>query len=170
MNLNYTVFDEEKFRTLRRKVFEFIVLKSFKHVNVKIIITYFALTSFYIVIENILRGIGFMKKLEAQAEGANYNIESEGAESQFNHNNNQKKSKNGNKQKMFADKNSQTSAQSSTDDKFKKKSKQFKSNHSHLTCHSCEQKKHIVFDSKCPKFATWQKSRNRDKKSKKEKA
>ena len=138
--------------------------------NVKIIIIYSALTSLYIVIENILRGIDSMKKLEAQAENANNNIEGGDAESQFNHNNNQKKSKNDNRQKMSADRNSQTSAQSNTDDKFKEKSKQFKSNHSHLICHSCEQKRHIAFDSKCPKFAAWQKSRNRDKKSKKEKA
>ena len=109
LNLNYTVFDEKKLRTLRRKILEFIILKFFKHVNVKIIIIYSALTSLYIIIENILRGIGFMKKLEAQAEGANNNIEDKGVESQFNHNNNQKKSKNDNRQKVSVDKNSQAS-------------------------------------------------------------
>ena len=152
MNLNYTVFDEKKFRTLRRKILEFIILKFFKHVNVKIIIIYFVLTSFYIVIENILRNIDFIKKLEAQIENANNNIENKNAESQFNYNNNQKKLKNNNKQKMFVDKNSQTSTQSNTNDKFKKKNKQFKLNHSHLICYNCEQKKHIVFDLKCSKF------------------
>ena len=121
LNLNYTVFDEKKLRTLRRKIFEFIILKFFKHVNVKIIIIYFVLTSFYIVIENILRNIDFMKKLETQIENANNNIENENAESQFNYNNNQKKSKSDSKQKVFVDKNSQTSAQSNTNNKFKKK-------------------------------------------------
>ena len=48
-----------------------------------------------------------------------------------------------------------------------KKNKQFKLNYSHLICYNCEQKKHIVFDSKCSKFVAWQKSRNRNKKSKK---
>lgn len=60
--LNYIVSDAEKLRTLRRKILQAIIYDSFKHADVKTATTYASLTSLYVVIENILRGIGQMKK------------------------------------------------------------------------------------------------------------
>ena len=63
-NLNYIVIDVEKFRILRRKILQSIMYDSFKHVDVKIANIYVSLTNFYIVIENILRNIDQMKKID----------------------------------------------------------------------------------------------------------
>ena len=51
------ISNTKKFRVLRRKIFQTIIYNSFKHINIKIIIIYVSLTSFYIVIKNILRNI-----------------------------------------------------------------------------------------------------------------
>ena len=88
-DLDYTVTDAEKLRILRRKTFQSIVYDSFKHADVKTATIYASLTNLYIVIENILRGIGQMKKTGPQ-EGdaaASHNIGfSDGQTSNANHN------------------------------------------------------------------------------------
>ena len=75
--MNYIVIDIKKFRILRRKTFQSIVYNSFKHVNVKIATIYVSLTNFYIVIENILRNINQIKKIDSQKKNeiTNYNID-----------------------------------------------------------------------------------------------
>ena len=93
-NLNYIVIDIEKLRILRRKTFQSIVYNSFKHVDVKITIIYASLTSFYIVIENILRNIDQIKKIDSQKENvtASYNIDFNNNQiSNANHNQSDKK-------------------------------------------------------------------------------
>ena len=68
---------------------------SFKHVDVKIATIYVSLTSFYIVIENILRNIDQMKKIDSQKENtaASYNIDFNNDQtSNVNHNQDDRKS------------------------------------------------------------------------------
>ena len=84
---------------LRRKIFQFIIYELFKHVDIKNTIIYVLLTSFYIVIENILRNIDQIKKRSYKKESdANYNIDFNSdyfSNTNNNHNNkNFKKTKN----------------------------------------------------------------------------
>ena len=71
--LNYIVNDEKKLRILRRKILKNIVFDFFKQINIKIAITYQKLQNIYIIIENILRNIDQMKKINTKIDDISKN-------------------------------------------------------------------------------------------------
>ena len=73
--LNYVVNDEKKLRILRRKTLKNIVFDFFKQINIKIAIIYQKLQNVYVVIENILRDIDQMKKINIKIDDTISNFE-----------------------------------------------------------------------------------------------
>ena len=90
--MNYIVIDVKKFRILRCKIQQLIVYNSFKHVDIKIANIYVSLTSFYIVIKNILRNIDQIKKIDQQ-KNANANRDIDFNKNQINNANNNQNDK-----------------------------------------------------------------------------
>ena len=176
-DLDYTVTDAEKLRTLRRKTLQPIVYDSFKHADVKTATTYASLTSLYIVIENTLRGTGQMKKTGPQGGGAaaSHNTGSSGGQaSNANHNQGGGKPQGGKKPSVPANRPQQPSQgqQQKGQPKPKGRSKEGKPkiDIATATCYTCSGIGHLANDPKCPLYAQRQEIRNRQKDSEKDKA
>ena len=159
-DLDYTVTDAEKLRTLRRKTLQPIVYDSFKHADVKTATTYASLTSLYIVIENTLRGTGQMKKIGSQKEGAaaSHNIDSsDGQASNANHNQSDEKPQKGKKPFVPANRPQQPSQgqQQKSQPKPKKRSKKSKPKIDIATaiCYICSGIGHLTNNFKCSLYA-----------------
>ena len=71
--LNYIINDEKKLRILRRKTLKNIVFDFFKQTNIKIAITYQELQNIYIIIENTLRNINQIKKINIKVDDTSNN-------------------------------------------------------------------------------------------------
>ena len=175
-DLDYIVIDVEKLRILHRKIFQSIVYNSFKHADVKTATIYASLTSFYIVIENILRGTDQRKKTDSQKGGAaaSYNIGFSGGQANnANHNQSGEKFQKSKKFSVSVNCSQQSSLkqQQKGQPKFKKKNKEGKSKIDIATaiCYICNDIKHLANDFKCSLYAQQQKIRNRQKNSKKNK-
>ena len=176
VDLDYVVTDVEKLRNLRRKTLKPIMLDSFKHVDVKTAVTYAALSSLYVVIENTLRGTGQMKKsgnLGHSGGGASHNNGSGngGQKSNADNNNNrQKKPKGGQKPSVPANRPQQPQDSQGSKPKGKGKSDKPKIDVAKATCYTCGGIGHLSTDPSCPQFSQRNEKRNQRKEAEKAKA